>query len=451
MLSIIGLLHGPDKTVPTPPTDWRKATVDVIIPARNEESNIVFCLNSLLSQTLKPSRIVLVDDDSSDRTVEYARDFCKVNGMDISIVQREEAAGKTPTIKGAARESDSDVEFILDADTVLETPTYIERTVEELYKAVGIACACGNVLSFSRGDRRKLLRDAPLDAFQIQHPDAPLIPKRNLFGRLQGTLTSMYRDCLYVFLQRFVYRGQMTFFGSITHPVGCAVAYRRKYMKELFNKYEPIMGDNLTNSEDIFVGFALVNQGYRNIQLQDVLCRSQDPTIGRLPRQYYMWSSAFLQSCYYFNSLVMTPFKVFKLWRHQWKFKRSPEGKAIMEKRKIKEPYRAAFGDKHTEAYGRPMGWTIFMSAIEKVAFPTALLALLLMQQWEALIVTAVAETVLSLAILTWVAPSGTRLRYLLTGALVTPIRYSALLFDVTTIIRFAGDIWMRKDNRWRK
>lgn len=450
-LSIVGLLHGPDRTVPTPPTDWRKAKVDVIIPARNEEANIAFCLNSLLGQTLKPRRLMLVDDSSSDRTIAFARDFCETNGMEIVIVARETPEGKTPTVKGAARESDSDVEFILDADTILESPTYIERTVEELYKAVGIACACGNVLSFSRGDRKRRLEDPGMKAFQAKYPDAPLVPRMSIFGRMQMALTSMYRDCLYMFLQRFVYRGQMTFFGSITHPVGCAVAYRREYIKELFNKYEPLLGDNLTNSEDIFVGFALVNNGYRNIQLQDVQCRSQDPVITRLPRQYYMWSSAFLQSCYYFNALVMTPFKAIRLWRHNRAFRKSEAGKAIMEKRKIKEPYRAPFGDQYTESFGRPMGWTIFMSLIEKVSFPAVLLVLLILQQWEALLVTAAAETILSLAILTWVAPAGTRIRYLFTGVLITPIRYSALVFDFTTLMRFAADVWMRKDNRWRK
>ncbi|MEI6807744.1 MAG: glycosyltransferase family 2 protein [bacterium] len=451
ILSIVGLIRGPDKTVPTPPTDWRDAKVDVIIPARNEESNIAFCLNSLLTQTLKPRRIVLVDDNSSDRTVELASDFGKANGMEVTIVRREQAAGKTPTLKSAARESDCDVEFILDADTILETPTYISRTVEELYKAVGIACACGNVLSLSRGDRKRRLNDPAVKAFQDRHPDVELLSKKNIYVRMQMALTTMYRDCLYMFLQRFVYRGQMTFFGSIMHPVGCAVAYKREYIKDLFNKYEPILGDNLTNSEDIFLGFALVNNGYRNIQLQDVLCRSQDPAINRLPHQFYLWSSAFLQSCYYFNGLVSSPFRAIKRWRHNQAFIKSAAGKAIMEKRKIKEPYREPFGDKYTEEYGRPMGWAILMSAVEKVCFPTALLILIILQKWEALVVTALAETALSLAILTWVSSAGTRIRYLLTGILVTPVRYSALLFDYITILRFAGDVWMRKDTRWRK
>src|SRR5262249_6036720 len=96
---------------------------------------------------------------------------------------------------------------------------------------------------------------------------------------------------------------------------GCAVAYRRKYVRALFDYVEPIHGDDLTNSEDIFIGFAMVNEGYRNIQLTDVYARTVEPEVQRLPRQIYLWSSAFLQSCYYFDPLLRSPFKAFKRWR----------------------------------------------------------------------------------------------------------------------------------------
>jgi hypothetical protein len=264
-------------------------------------------------------------------------------------------------------------------------------------------------------------------------------------------VTSLYRDSLYTFLQKFVYRGQMSFFGSILHPVGCAVAYRRKYIENLFNTYEPILGDDLTNSEDIFIGLALTNHGYRNIQLDDVHCSSQEPALKRLPHQFYMWSSAFLQSCFYFNDLTMSPFKALRRWWHQRSFKKSPEGKALIEKRKIQEPYREAFGIEVTKKYGRPIGWMIFMSLLEKISFPCAIVAMLVLRMWEALAVTIVAETILSLVIVMIVAPHGKKLVSLFKGILVTPIRYSALLFDLTTTIRFAGDLWISKNRKWRK
>ncbi|MEJ2414362.1 MAG: glycosyltransferase family 2 protein [Sulfurimonas sp.] len=134
VLSVLGLLHGPDETVPTPAEKWEDATISVVIPALNEEKNIVLCLNSVAKQTIKPDKIILIDDGSKDNTVAYAEEFCKENGMDIIVIKRDHPIGKTPTIKRQAREFLSDVEFILDSDTVLESENYIERTVQELYR-----------------------------------------------------------------------------------------------------------------------------------------------------------------------------------------------------------------------------------------------------------------------------------------------------------------------------
>lgn len=445
VLSLLGLLHGPDRTPPTPAEDWREATVDLVIPALDEEESIALCLASVARQTLRPRRIVLIDDGSRDRTLEVARAFCQANDLELFAIHRHHPIGKTPTLKRQARELDGDVEFILDADTVLESDDYIERAVQELYQAKGVASVCGTVLPLRAKDRQKLLDEPSVAAFRQRFADAPKEPHPGFWHRLDRGITNLYRSVLYLFLQRFVYRGEMAFFGTIANPVGCAVAYRRDLVEELFDHYEPELGDDLTNSEDIFIGFAMLDAGYRNVHLRDVVARSREPESHRLPHQVYLWSSSFLQSCYYFDGLLRSPFKVFSRWRH-----RRQGEKVHREQRKVQEPYRQPFGRAHTEQYGRPVGWVLLMSAIEKVGFPTALLIMLILQLWEPLAITLVAETVLSLSILTWVA-KGQRLEYLGKGLLVTPIRYLSLFYDLVTMGRFAGDLWIRHDKRWRK
>jgi hypothetical protein len=236
------------------------------------------------------------------------------------------------------------------------------------------------------------------------------------------------------------------FFGSITNPVGCAVAYRRKYIADLFDRYEPLFGDDLTNSEDIFIGFALNNEGYRNIQLQDVLARSEEPEVQRLPRQIYLWSSSFLQSCYYFDPLLRTPFKAFKTWRK----KRRDKAAGVENLRQIKEQYRQPFGEKATLEYGRPIGWAMFLGAAEKIGFPTALIIMLALQMWEPLAVTVIAEMLVSLTVL-FVVSKGQRLGMLLKGILVTPMRYVLMAMDMVTTLRFAIDLWITGNRKWRK
>ena len=309
--------EGPDRTAATPNEDWRQARVDVVIPAFNEAQTIVLCLAGLLRQTLRPRRMILVDDGSTDGTIVSARAFCEQNGLELIAIQRRKPIGKTPTIKRQAREFDSDVEFILDGDTVLESPNYIERTVQELYQGVGIASACGTVLPLRRRDRRAIAADAAVQRFAANVPlPQPLRDEATMPMLLRG-VTNLYREVLYLFLQRFVYRGQMVFFGTITNPVGCAVAYRRKYVEALFDHVGPMLGDDLTNSEDIFIGMAMLNEGYRNIQLTDVYARTVEPPCTRLPRQVYLWSSSFLQSCFYYDDLLRSPLRALKRWRQR--------------------------------------------------------------------------------------------------------------------------------------
>src|SRR5690242_21534371 len=146
IISLIGLLRGPDPTVPTPAEDWREAVVDVVIPALNEEKTIAACLASVARQTMKPRQVLLIDDGSGDRTLEIAEATAARLDIPLRIIRRRRAIGKTPTIKRQAWELDGDVEFILDGDTLLDSDNYIARAVEELYKAVGIASACGTIL-----------------------------------------------------------------------------------------------------------------------------------------------------------------------------------------------------------------------------------------------------------------------------------------------------------------
>jgi len=43
------------------------------------------------------------------------------------------------------------------------------------------------------------------------------------------------------------------------------------------------------------------------------------------------------------------------------------------------------------------------------------------------------------------------RLEYLVKGIAVTPVRYALLVFELVTIARFAVDMWVTGNRRWRK
>ena len=53
----------------------KKTLVSIIITTRNEESNIRYCLLSIKAQTYRNIEIIVVDNDSDDRTKEISGKF----------------------------------------------------------------------------------------------------------------------------------------------------------------------------------------------------------------------------------------------------------------------------------------------------------------------------------------------------------------------------------------
>jgi len=53
----------------------KKFKISVIIPTRNEEKYLSLCLDSLIKQKYKPFEVIIVDNKSTDRTVEIVKDY----------------------------------------------------------------------------------------------------------------------------------------------------------------------------------------------------------------------------------------------------------------------------------------------------------------------------------------------------------------------------------------
>lgn len=433
VLSLIGLLSRVDKD---PPRDWSAATIDVVIPCHNEEATLVFCLEALFAQTLQPARIVVLDDGSQDRTRQVAEAYAASCGRAIEVQSVECSRGKTPGVKRSARRLDGDVLFVLDGDTVLREPEYIERAVRALWDGDRIASACGGVLPLRRTDRDARVARPDVSAFYAAHPGLPHVKQRGRGAFFLHEYVNLYRDFLYSFLRSLTYRSQMALFGTIVNPIGCAVAYRRACLRDVFDAYEDRLGDNLTTSEDIFLGFAFLDRGYRNVLVDGIFVLSEEPFLQRLPRQTFLWSSSFLQSCYYFPDLVFSPFKALRrrrLRREGGEAGHGPDGAA------------------HTARYGRPIGWSILFGLIEKISLPVVVLMLALMREWTLLALTLTIEIAGVMLIVTLVGEMRRRPGQIWKAVVATPLRYVVMLFDLAVVLRFATDVWVVRDFRWRK
>jgi glycosyltransferase involved in cell wall biosynthesis len=443
LLALIGLLRGPRPVERADPEVVKRLKIDVVIPAYNEGGTIALCLASLMRQTVTPHSIIVIDDGSSDDTAAATEAFAAANGVPIRLVRRHRSVGKTPGLEREAHELEGEVEFILDADTVLMSEDYIEKVVAQLYRVPGIASASGAVYPLRERDRLAVSNLDSIQRLKKLRPETRLTPPRSLWHRIAKGVTNFYRDVLYHFLQNFIYVGHQNLFGSIMNPVGCAVAYRREYLKALFDRYEPALGDDMTSSEDIFFGFVFIEEGYHNVQVREVYARSDEPEAQKVPRQLLMWSSAWLQSAYYFPELLLSPFRTVKRINRQLKNSRH------RERRRVIDSYREPFGARMAKHYGRPAGWLTFFAIFEKISFPSVLICMVAIRAWWTLEMTIALEMALYIAIV-MIFSENHRLKYVAKGLVATPLRYGSLGFDVVVISRFLFDIFTGH-RPWRK
>jgi hypothetical protein len=121
-----------------------------------------------------------------------------------------------------------------------------------------------------------------------------------------------------------------------------------------------------------------------------------------------------------------------------------------VDRRRVAEAYRQPFGRDYTRRYGRPVGWILASAAVEKVFFPTVLLVMALLGHWEAFWVTVACESLIGLTALVLVT-KGHRVEYFFKGLAVIPVRYILLATELVTLGRFAMDLWITKNRKWRK
>lgn len=431
ILSLLGLTRKPKPTKPMT-GDWREATIDVIIPAYNAQADIGLCLASLAQQTIKPRNIFLYDDGSQDHTTEYAREISRDLGLDVHIERREETGGKTASVRAGAFQSDADIEFILDSDTILASTDYIEKVVAALYQDEKVASACGFVLPLTEKRRNNLINNPTVGkALQDQiatHPEISYENNTSYFKRMLRGITNAYRKVLYTFLEKVIYRGHQVWASTMVNPIGCAVAYRRQHLRDVFEQASATIGENLTTSEDIYFGFALNAKGLRSIQVPEVMAYTLEPLLTQLYKQIFLWSSSFFQSIYFNFDLYKTPFKMFK--------------------RKSKDNHLSE--QEYTRKYGRPIGWFIFFAAFEKVSFPLVVILMLIFRLWDYLGYTLLFETLI-MATLLLIYCKGERVSMFLKGILVTPVRYMVLFCDLIVFTWFMVEISIGHDKEWRK
>lgn len=195
------------------------ARVSVIIPTLNAETNIILLLKMLRSQSVTPLEIIVVDSESTDRTVLLAKEF----GATILMIKRN-AFNHGGTRDYALKQSKGEYVLFLTHDAIPRNTDLIYNLLKALNRSPSIAAVYG----------RQVSRD---DATYAEH----LIRNYNYPAESHEFSASDIAS-----------HGIKTFFMSNV----CAL-----YRRDVYEKLGGFESDILTN-EDMLYSARAINSGY---------------------------------------------------------------------------------------------------------------------------------------------------------------------------------------------
>ncbi|MFC1722159.1 glycosyltransferase [Patescibacteria group bacterium] len=109
-------------------------SITVVMPAFNEEANIKFALESILSQktsTYFLEKIVVICDGCTDGTARVVRENFKNNVL-VEIIEHKDRKGKVTRLNEAYKLNNSDILITFDADILLGSDNIVEEIAKKI-------------------------------------------------------------------------------------------------------------------------------------------------------------------------------------------------------------------------------------------------------------------------------------------------------------------------------
>jgi len=134
-------------------------TISVVVPAYNEERYIAEALDAIFAQTVAPLEVIVVDDGSTDGTLEVVRPY----ENRVRVIQQENR-GCPGAFDTGFREATGDFVALCPADDVWE-PRKLEWQREALarHPEVDVAFGAAERFGLASGDHARPPRDGVLD------------------------------------------------------------------------------------------------------------------------------------------------------------------------------------------------------------------------------------------------------------------------------------------------
>ncbi|MEN9911145.1 MAG: hypothetical protein RLZZ441_713, partial [Actinomycetota bacterium] len=105
-------------------------SVSIVIPAYNEEETILPCLEACIAQTVSAHEIIVVNNKSTDKTVEIVREVQSLYpDAPIILIEQADSQGITPTRNKGFDAATGDIIGRIDSDSIVE-PNWVEETTK---------------------------------------------------------------------------------------------------------------------------------------------------------------------------------------------------------------------------------------------------------------------------------------------------------------------------------
>lgn len=110
---------GPRRASPSPEADAPRPDLSLtfVVPVYNDGLTVGPCIESLLSQSVKPDRILVVNDGSTDDTRRVLDGYLD---RGVTVLHLETNRGKSRAIEEALRHVDTDLVAVTDADSIVD-------------------------------------------------------------------------------------------------------------------------------------------------------------------------------------------------------------------------------------------------------------------------------------------------------------------------------------------
>lgn len=129
--------------------------ISLVVPAYNEEKTIRSCIKSLISLNYPDYEVIVVDDGSTDRTLEEARKF---EGSNVKVI-RQANQGKANALNNGILLSHGEIVVTVDADTRLH-PESLTKIAWRFAGNSHLGAVAGNVKVASNGELLNVLQAA---------------------------------------------------------------------------------------------------------------------------------------------------------------------------------------------------------------------------------------------------------------------------------------------------